>query len=108
MNSNFQHTNQDKIIPTSLLSSDLLLCHYSTHSKSGFRAVKYMIESLEMPPLRIKKLKNSDDRIQAISHGKNEKFFLGPDFFITHFWGNILMIYGHWHLQNSFLKPLEP
>ena len=47
------------------------------------------------------------DRIQAISHSKNEKIFLGPDFFITHFWGNILMIYGHWHLQNSFLKPLH-
>ena len=52
--------------------------------------------------------KKSVDRIQAISHSKIEKIFLGPDFFIIHFLGNILMIYAHWHHQNSFFKLLEP
>ena len=52
--------------------------------------------------------KRAHDRIQAISHSKIEKNFLGPDFFIIHFLGNILMIYAHWHHQNSFFKLLEP
>ena len=56
--------------------------------------------------------KNFGYRKSDAIHGKSDKKiwknFLGPEIFITQFLGNILMIYDHWHHQNSFLKPLEP
>ena len=45
--------------------------------------------------------------MQDISNRKFGRIFFCPETFVTPLWGNIMMIYGHWDLQNSNLGSQE-